>query len=52
MSSRSRIESAAQPLSIKSLRIKRRPARASTKEQKSVDRIDVTFSVSSFKPRK
>ena len=45
------IESADQPLSVKSLRIKRRPGRAKKPGQKSADLIDVTFSVSSFKPR-
>ncbi|HEB91345.1 MAG TPA: hypothetical protein ENI85_17345 [Deltaproteobacteria bacterium] len=44
------IEEADQPLSVKSLRIKRRPGRARKGEEKSVDLIDVTFSVSSFKP--
>ena len=44
------IESAAQPLSVKSLRIKRRPGRATRDDQKPADLIDVTFSVSAFKP--
>lgn len=45
------IESAAQPLSVKSLRIKRRPGRARNSKEQSADLIDVTFSVSAFKPR-
>lgn len=45
------IESASQPLSVKSLRIKRRPTRASKSGGKTVDLIDVTFSVSAFRPR-
>ncbi len=45
------IESAAQPLSVKSLRIKRRPSRARKPNAKARDLIDVTFSVSAFKPR-
>ena len=45
------IESAEQPLSVKSLRIKRRSGRARKPGQKVSDRIDVTFSVSAFKPR-
>lgn len=44
------IESAAQPLSVKSLRIKRRLGRARNSKEKSADLIDVTFSVSAFKP--
>ena len=46
----SSIESADQPLSVKSLRIKRRPGRPSASEEKPEDLIDVTFSVSGFKP--
>jgi len=45
------IESAEQPLSVKSLRIKRRPGRARKADAKAADMIDVTFSVSAFKPR-
>ena len=45
------IESAEQPLSVKSLRIKRRPGRAQRPNEKAADLIDVTFSVSAFKPR-
>ncbi len=45
----SSIESAEQPLSVKSLRVKRRPGR-SQPGQASQDLIDVTFSVSTFKP--
>ncbi len=45
------IESAEQPLSVKSLRIKRRPGRARKPDEKAADMIDVTFSVSAFKPR-
>jgi type II secretory pathway component PulM len=44
------IESAARPLSVKSLRIKRRPGRATSTEKNPPDLIDVTFSVSAFKP--
>ena len=44
------IEDADQPLSVKSLRIKRRPGRTRKNDEKAVDLIDVTFSVSSFKP--
>ncbi len=44
------IESAAQPLSVKSLRLKRRPGRPTATDKKPADLIDVTFSVSSFKP--
>ncbi|MAG34436.1 MAG: hypothetical protein CL908_26495 [Deltaproteobacteria bacterium] len=44
------IERADQPLSIKSLRIKRRPSRARGDGPKPVDLIDVTFSVSGFQP--
>ena len=45
------IESAEQPLSVKSLRIKRRPARTRKPDAKVAELIDVTFSVSAFKPR-
>lgn len=45
----SSIERAEQPLSVKSLRVKRRPGRARG-DQPAVDLIDVTFSVSTFKP--
>lgn len=45
------IESAEQPLSVKSLRIKRRPTRTRKPDEKVADLIDVTFSVSAFKPR-
>jgi type II secretory pathway component PulM len=45
------IESAEQPLSVKSLRIKRRPDRTRKPNENSADLIDVTFSVSAFKPR-
>jgi type II secretory pathway component PulM len=45
------IESAEQPLSVKSLRIKRRPGRTRKPDEKAADMIDVTFSVSAFKPR-
>ena len=45
------IESAQQPLSVKSLRIKRRPGRARKPNEDAADLIDVTFSVSAFKPR-
>jgi type II secretory pathway component PulM len=45
------IESADQPLSVKSLRIKRRPGRARKPDENAADMIDVTFSVSAFKPR-
>ncbi len=45
----SSIESAEQPLSVKSLRVKRRPGRAQP-GQPGQDLIDVTFSVSTFKP--
>ncbi|MBC8188213.1 MAG: type 4a pilus biogenesis protein PilO [Proteobacteria bacterium] len=44
------IESAARPLSVKSLRVKRRPGRATSTEKNPPDLIDVTFSVSAFKP--
>jgi type II secretory pathway component PulM len=47
----SSIESSEQPLSVKSLRIKRRPGRARKPDEKAADMIDVTFSVSAFKPR-
>jgi type II secretory pathway component PulM len=43
------IESANQPLSIKSLRIKRRPGRERVGEPGAADLIDVTFTVSGFK---
>jgi type II secretory pathway component PulM len=43
------IEEANQPLSVKSLRVKRRPSRARG-DQPAPDLIDVTFSVSAFKP--
>lgn len=45
------IESSEQPLSVKSLRIKRRPGRARKPDENAADMIDVTFSVSAFKPR-
>ena len=45
------IESAQQPLSVKSLRIKRRPGRSRKPNKNAADLIDVTFSVSAFKPR-
>lgn len=45
------IESADQPLSVKSLRIKRRPSRARGAKKEAAEEIDVTFSVSAFKPR-
>lgn len=45
------IESADQPLSVKSLRIKRRPSRARGAKKEAAEQIDVTFSVSAFKPR-
>ena len=45
----SSIERAEQPLSVKSLRVKRRPGRARG-DQPAQDLIDVTFSVSTFKP--
>ena len=45
----SSIESANQPLSVKSLRVKRRPSRARG-DTPTQDLIDVTFSVSTFKP--
>jgi len=45
------IESADQPLSVKSLRIKRRPSRARGAKNEAAEQIDVTFSVSAFKPR-
>ena len=44
------IESEQQPLSVKSLRIKRRPGRSSKGNDAGADLIDVTFSVSAFKP--
>ena len=46
----SSIEAAAQPLSVKSLRIKRRPGPRRRASDASVDLLDVTFSVSSFRP--
>jgi hypothetical protein len=46
----SSIESASQPLSVKSLRIKRRPGSARGANSNASDLLDVTFSVSSFKP--
>jgi type II secretory pathway component PulM len=46
----SSIERAEQPLSVKSLRVKRRPGRARGEEADGADLIDVTFSVSGFKP--
>jgi type II secretory pathway component PulM len=46
----SSIESASQPLSVKSMRIKRRPGAGRGKNAAPVDLLDVTFSVSSFKP--
>ena len=46
----SSIESANQPLSVKSLRIKSRPGAGRGKNAAPVDLLDVTFSVSSFKP--
>jgi len=45
----SSIETNDQPLSVKSLRVKRRPGRARG-GQSAQDLIDVTFSVSTFKP--
>ena len=45
------IEEASQPLSVKSLRVKRRPGRARPGQDAPPDLIDVTFSVSAFKPR-
>lgn len=45
----SSIETHDQPLSVKSLRVKRRPGRARG-DQPAPDLIDVTFSVSTFKP--
>jgi type II secretory pathway component PulM len=45
------IESASQPLSVKSLRVKRRPTRArGAAAAASAELLDVTFSVSAFKP--
>ena len=46
----SSIERADQPLSVKSLRVKRRPGRGRGSEAAVADLIDVTFSVSGFKP--
>ena len=37
-------------VSVKSLRVKRRPGRARGEEADGADLIDVTFSVSGFKP--
>jgi type II secretory pathway component PulM len=45
------IESERQPLSVKSLRIKRRPGRPGKGKDTGADLIDVTFSVSAFKPQ-
>jgi type II secretory pathway component PulM len=45
------IESEKQPLSVKSLRIKRRPGRPGKGKDPAADLIDVTFSVSAFKPQ-
>jgi len=45
------IENESRPLSVKSLRIKRRPVRAVKGQPKGADPIDVTFAVSAFKPR-
>lgn len=45
------IENESRPLSVKSLRIKRRPTRAAKGQAQSADPIDVTFAVSAFKPR-
>lgn len=45
----SSIETNEQPLSVKSLRVKRRPGRARG-DQPAQDLIDVSFSVSTFKP--
>jgi len=47
----SSIEREARPLSVKSLRIKRRPGRTGPGGEAEADPIDVTFSVSAFKPR-
>lgn len=44
------IESASQPLSVKSLRIKRRPGPSRSADTNVADLLDVTFSVSSFRP--
>lgn len=46
----SSIETAAQPLSVKSLRVKRRPGRPTEIGAAAAELIDVTFSVSAFKP--
>jgi type II secretory pathway component PulM len=46
----SSIEGADQPLSVKSLRVKRRPGRTRPGEKAAAELIDVTFSVSAFKP--
>jgi type II secretory pathway component PulM len=45
------IEEESRPLSVKSLRIKRRPGRPGKGKEQTADLIDVTFAVSSFKPR-
>jgi len=45
----SSIERADQPLSVKSLRVKRRPGRARDDGSPGTDLIDVTFSVSGFR---
>ena len=47
----SSIEGADQPLSVKSLRVKRRPGRTRPGGEAPAELIDVTFSVSTFKPR-
>jgi len=44
------IEGSSQPLSVKSLRIKRRQSRGNTPAGTSADLLDVTFSVSTFEP--
>ena len=44
------IERADQPLSVKSLRVKRRPGQGRGEADPGPDLIDVTFSVSGFKP--
>ncbi len=46
----SSIERAEQPLSVKSLRVKRRASRGRKDQDAAADLIDVTFSVSAFKP--
>jgi len=45
----SSIERADQPLSVKSLRVKRRQSRARDAKTGTAELIDVTFSVSAFK---